>query len=56
MEKIRVLVVDDSLVVRRVVTEELSAQADMEVVGSATNRVFTRMPGWLREMSAGTVS
>ncbi len=33
MEKIRVLVVDDSLVVRRVVTEELEAQADIEVVG-----------------------
>ena len=37
MEKIRVLVVDDSLVVRRVVTEELAAQADMEVVGQAAN-------------------
>jgi two-component system chemotaxis response regulator CheB len=37
MEKIRVLVVDDSLVVRRVVTEELAAQADIEVVGQAAN-------------------
>ena len=37
MEKIRVLVVDDSLVVRRVVTEELTAESDMEVVGSAAN-------------------
>jgi two-component system chemotaxis response regulator CheB len=36
MEKIRVLVVDDSLVVRRIVTEELAAQSDMEVVGTAT--------------------
>ena len=36
MEKIRVLVVDDSLVVRRVVTEELAAQADIEVAGSAS--------------------
>jgi two-component system chemotaxis response regulator CheB len=36
MEKIRVLVVDDSLVVRRVVTEELAAQADMEVAGTAS--------------------
>lgn len=40
MEKIRVLVVDDSFVVRRVVTEELTAQADLEVVGSAaTGRI-----------------
>src|SRR5262245_26890660 len=37
MEKIRVLVVDDSIVVRRVVTEVLEAQEDMEVVGSASN-------------------
>ena len=37
MGKIRVLVVDDSLVVRRVVTEELTAQQDVEVVGSASN-------------------
>jgi len=40
MEKIRVLVVDDSLVVRRVVTEEIAAQADMEVAGTAaTGRI-----------------
>src|SRR5689334_15241908 len=37
MEKIRVLVVDDSIVVRRVVTEELAAQPDIEVAGSASN-------------------
>src|SRR6187200_2861116 len=37
MEKIRVLVVDDSIVVRRVVTEVLDAQQDMEVIGSASN-------------------
>ncbi|MBL9162732.1 MAG: chemotaxis response regulator protein-glutamate methylesterase [Planctomycetaceae bacterium] len=36
MEKIRVLVVDDSIVVRRVVMEELEAQADIEVAGSAS--------------------
>lgn len=36
MEKIRILVVDDSIVVRRVVTEELVAQPDIEVVGSAS--------------------
>jgi len=34
-EKIRVLVVDDSIVVRRVVTEELAAQPDIEAVGGA---------------------
>lgn len=40
MEKIRVLVVDDSIVVRRVVTEELAAQPDIEVAGSAaTGRI-----------------
>jgi two-component system chemotaxis response regulator CheB len=37
MDKIRVLVVDDSIVIRRVVTEELTAQPDMEVVSSAAN-------------------
>lgn len=35
MEKIRVLVADDSIVIRRVVTEELSSQPDIEVIGSA---------------------
>ena len=35
MEKIRVLVVDDSFVVRRVVTDELTAQPDIEVAGTA---------------------
>ena len=40
MKKIRVLVVDDSVVVRRVVTEELESQPDLEVVGSAaTGRI-----------------
>src|SRR5690349_8013213 len=37
MSKIRVLIVDDSLIVRRVVTEELSTQSDIEVVGAAAN-------------------
>lgn len=36
MKKIRVLVVDDSIVVRRVVTEELETQSDIEVVGAAS--------------------
>ena len=37
MRKLRVLVVDDSIVVRRVVTEELTAQPDIEVAGTASN-------------------
>lgn len=37
MQKIRVLVVDDSIVVRRVVTEELTTQSDIEVAGTASN-------------------
>lgn len=37
MEPIRVLVVDDSMIVRRVVMEELSAPSDLEVVGAAVN-------------------
>src|SRR5689334_22038160 len=37
MDRIRVLVVDDSFVVRRIVTEELAAQNDLEVVGAAIN-------------------
>lgn len=37
MGKIRVLVVDDSVVVRRTVTEELSADPDIEIAGTAAN-------------------
>lgn len=37
MLKIRVLVVDDSVVIRRVVSEELDADPEIEVVGSAAN-------------------
>jgi two-component system chemotaxis response regulator CheB len=36
-EKIRVLVVDDSGVIRRLVTDVLSQESDVEVVGSAKN-------------------
>lgn len=44
MEKIRVLVVDDSVVVRRIVSEELSAQPDLEVAGTAsTGRIAVAM-------------
>jgi two-component system chemotaxis response regulator CheB len=37
MAKIRVLVVDDAVVVRRIVTDVLSADPEIEVVGSAAN-------------------
>ena len=35
--KIRVLVVDDSVVVRRLVSDELSRDPELEVVGTAAN-------------------
>ena len=37
MSKIRVLVVDDSVVVRRIVSDVLTADPDLEVVGTAAN-------------------
>jgi two-component system chemotaxis response regulator CheB len=37
MPRIRVLVVDDAVVVRRIVTDVLSADPDIEVVGAAAN-------------------
>jgi two-component system, chemotaxis family, protein-glutamate methylesterase/glutaminase len=37
MPRIRVLVVDDAVVIRRMITEALSADADIEVVGVAAN-------------------
>src|SRR4026209_2213332 len=37
MGKIRVLVVDDSAVIRRVVNEELSNDPEIEIVGTASN-------------------
>src|SRR3954467_12997013 len=37
MGKIRVLVVDDSVVVRRVVSEELANDPEIEIVGTASN-------------------
>ena len=42
MSKIRVLVVDDSAVVRRVFTEELSREKDIEVVGAAPDPYVAR--------------
>ena len=41
-KKIRVLVVDDSVVVRRVLTKELSKFSDVDVVGSATDPYMAR--------------
>ena len=37
MKRIRVLVAEDSLTVRRLLVEILSSQADFEVVGEAEN-------------------
>ena len=43
MEKpIRVLVVDDSAIVRKVFTEELSKEPDIEVVGTAPDPYVAR--------------
>ncbi len=42
MKKIRVLVVDDSAVVRKVFSEELSNEPDMEVVGTAPDPYVAR--------------
>lgn len=42
MSKIRVLVVDDSAVVRKVFTEELSHEKDIEVVGTAPDPYVAR--------------
>ncbi|MFM8274477.1 MAG: response regulator, partial [Gemmata sp.] len=46
MPKTRVLVVDDSVVIRRAVTEVLSADPEIEVVGTAANGriALSRMP------------
>ena len=37
MAKVRVLIVDDSVTIRRMLTDGLSADPDIEVVGSAAN-------------------
>lgn len=42
MSPIRVLIVDDSAVVRRMLTDILSAEADIEVIGAAPNAVLAR--------------
>lgn len=41
-EKIRVLIVDDSAIVRKILTEALSGQADLEVVGTAPDPYIAR--------------
>src|SRR5271168_5390427 len=38
--RIRVLVVDDSVVIRRIITQSLSSDPDFEVVGYAANGVI----------------
>jgi len=40
MSKIRVLIVDDSAVVRQVLTAKLSADPAIEVIGVASDPVF----------------
>src|SRR6266481_3058702 len=40
--KIRVLVVDDSAIVRKLLTEALSSESDMEVVGAAPDPYVAR--------------
>jgi two-component system chemotaxis response regulator CheB len=41
-KKIKVLIVDDSAIVRKIFTEELSAEPDIEVVGSAPDPYIAR--------------
>ena len=40
--KIRVLVVDDSAIVRKILTESLSGESDIEVVGTAPDAIIAR--------------
>ncbi|SFL04528.1 two-component system, chemotaxis family, response regulator CheB [Nitrosomonas aestuarii] len=42
MHKIRVLVVDDSALVRKMLTEIINSQADMEVIGAAPDPLIAR--------------
>jgi two-component system chemotaxis response regulator CheB len=43
--RIRVLVVDDSAIVRKILTESLASEPDLEVVGSAPDPYIARMDG-----------
>jgi two-component system chemotaxis response regulator CheB len=40
--KIRILIVDDSAIVRRILTEALSGENDIEVVGTAPDPYVAR--------------
>lgn len=42
MNRVRVLIVDDSAVIRRMLTDILSAEPDLEVVGAAPNAAIAR--------------
>ncbi|MFC4159553.1 chemotaxis response regulator protein-glutamate methylesterase [Chitinimonas lacunae] len=42
MQQIKVLIVDDSAVVRQVMTEELSKEVDIQVLGSAADPIYAR--------------
>jgi len=42
MNKIRVLIIDDSLLIRRVLTEILNSSPDIEVVGTAEDPLIAR--------------
>jgi two-component system chemotaxis response regulator CheB len=42
MNKIRVLIIDDSLLIRKVLTEILSSSPDIEVVGTAEDPLIAR--------------
>ncbi|HEY8036319.1 MAG TPA: response regulator [Methylobacter sp.] len=42
MNKIRVLIIDDSLLIRKVLTEILSSSSDIEVVGAAEDPLIAR--------------
>ena len=48
MKKIRVLVVDDSIVVRRIISDVLAAEPDIEVIGTASNgkRAIEQVEEW----------
>ena len=44
MEKIKVLIVDDSALIRKVLTEIIDREADMKVVGAAPDPLVARPP------------
>ncbi len=49
MSKIRVLIVDDSALIRKMLTEIINSQADMEVIGTAPDPLIARE--MIREMN-----